>query len=279
LLIENERILKKHKNDAELLFREGLITKDALLLIDTKTASIRLMILENEDAEEIGKLVLRNYMGLSLDSGIDVKYDLANIGGGKMILKESIDIAIGARPEIRIIQEKLEGLESAVAMSQSGYYPQLYLIGNYYFDRPNQRYMPAVNRFEDSWDITLSLSMEIWNWGKTNARKQGATANFKTAGEELRSARDMIRLEATKSYYLLNRMSDRLAVAQTALEQAQESFRIASERFTEGLISNSDLLEIEGILFERQVQVVYVKIDYQLAKADFHRALGIDSVE
>ena len=279
LLIENDRILKKHKNDAELLFREGLITRDALLLIDTKIASIRLMMLENEDSEEISKLVLRNYMGLSLDNEIELKYDLSEIGGCDINLTESIDTAIGARPEIRIIREKLKSLESALAISQSGYYPQLYLIGNYYFDRPNQRYMPSVNRFKDSWDVTLSLTMEVWNWGKTDAGKQEAAANYKTAEEQLRTAQDLVRLETTRSYYLLNRVGDRLAAAQAALEQAQESFRMASERFTEGLISNSDLLEIEGILFERQVQVVYVKIDYQIAKADFNRALGIDRIE
>lgn len=274
LLLENKKILQEHKDDAELLFREGLITRDALLLIETKIASIRLSILENEDAEEIGKLVLKNYLGLSLDCDVELEYELPTIGECNVSLDESIDSAIDARPEMRVMKEKIKSLESVIRLAQSGYYPQLYLIGNYYFDRPNQRYMPAVNRFEDSWALTLSMSMEILNWGKTNARTQESTANHKVAVEELRAVRDLIRLETTRSYYLLNRMSDRSAAARTALEHAQESYRMASERFKEGLISNSDLLEIEGILLEKRVQAVYVKIDYQLAIADFRRAQG-----
>ena len=279
LLIENDKILREHKDVAEAFYAEGLITKDEIYLTDAKIAVIRQLSIENDDAIETGKFALKNLIGLSYSEKIELQYELPEVQTCSMTLEESISAAIEARPEIRMLAERIKAAESAVAIANSSYYPQLYLVGNYHYDRPNERYMPARKSFEDSWDISLSMSMELWNWGKTNSRRQEAIANLRITQEELEEVRGMIELETAGSYYLLNRMDKKLETVSSALKYAGESYRMAKERFKNGAISNSELLEIEGILLERQVEVVHTRVDYRLAKTDFNRTIGIISAE
>lgn len=61
------------------------------------------------------------------------------------------------------MQAKLNVAQKAVSLAQANWLPNLLLIGNYNYKRPNRENEPQFYR---SWDITLAVQMNIWDWGQ-----------------------------------------------------------------------------------------------------------------
>jgi len=58
------------------------------------------------------------------------------------------------------------------------------------------------------------------------------------------------------------------------MEQAQESYRITSEKFKNGLASNADLLDAEIALLQAKLTHTQSSVEYTLAAARLKKAVG-----
>jgi outer membrane protein TolC len=86
--------------------------------------------------------------------------------------------------------------------------------------------------------------------------------------------KDAVTLQVTQSYLNLVRAEKKLTVSETSVEQAEENYRVASELYKQGLILNSDLLDVEVALLQTRTNHVQTLVDYELAKANLERATG-----
>ena len=178
------------------------------------------------------------------------------------------------RPELKAVDSRVKAGEAGVTAARSGWFPQVYLTGNYYYSRPNQRIFPTQDAFKDTWDVTLGVSLDIWNWGTTLHQTDQAQAQLEQAKDARGLIQDGITLDLTQAYLNLQQARERITVADQGVKQAEENHRITTKRFNAGLASTSDLIDAEVALLQGKTNQTNSIVDYELAKARIEKAVG-----
>jgi outer membrane protein TolC len=205
---------------------------------------------------------------------IEVQSDVSINDENTPELDQLKEEAMDNRPELKAIDFRLKAGESGVTLAESNWYPQIYLAGNYYYSRPNQRIFPAEDKFNGTWDVSVGLSWDIWNWLATSDQTKQAEAQYEQVKDGVKSLKDGIMLEVTQNYLNLLKTKERTMAASQSVHQAEENYRVTNETFKNGLSLNSDLLDAEFALMQAKTNYIQSLADYELAKAGLEKSIG-----
>jgi outer membrane protein TolC len=271
---ENVAQVAAHLKDAQNLFQQGMITNNDVLKVQVQLSSVRLLQIDAKNAVEIATINLNNVIGLPLETQIEIASSIMNEVLPFDNVSELIRKASAHRQDIKALESRLMAGEAAVKMAQSGYYPQASLTGNYYYNRPNSRYFPTKDEFKPTWDLGVTVNFDAWNWGATKYQAKQAQAQAAQAKDALGMLRDGVSLEVTQNYLSLQKAKEKIAVAKESIEQAEESYRITSEKFKRGVALTTDLLDAEVAVLRAKTDHTDALVEYELAESRLLKAVG-----
>ena len=271
---ENVKMMESHLTDIQNFYDQGMVTNDELLKVQVQLSNSRLLLLEAEDAVRMSELNLNNIMGLSLTSKINLASEIDPDFSDYDQLDSLIDRVLGNRPELKAMGYRVKAGEAGVKLAKSAFYPQVILTGNFYYARPNPRIFPSEDEFEDTWDVGVGVSFDLWNWRKTFHQKDRAQAALYQARDALKLLEDAVVLEVTQNHLALSQAKERIAVARINVSQAEESHRITLEKFRNGVATNTALLDAEVALLTAKINLTNALIDFELARASLDKSIG-----
>lgn len=276
---ENVEQVKAHLKDVQNFFAQGIVTKNEVLKVEVQLSNVQVIQLDAENNVRLAKLALNNVIGLPLETEIDLTSTIQPQLKAYGDVDALVQRALSDRPEMDGMEYRVKAGESAVSLARSGWFPQIYLVGNYLYARPNTRIFPTQDQFRDTWDVSLSVSFDVWNWGTTIHQTNQAQAQLEQAKDGLAQLRDGITLEVTQSYLNYNQSKKRIAVAEKGVAQAEENYRITNEKFKGGLTLNSDLLDAEVAMLQAKWNYVQALVDHELADAKLQKAIGEEVIQ
>lgn len=276
--------VREHLKDVRAFFNQGLLVKNEVLRAELQLSNAELLAIDARNAVEVARTALLNLIGLPVDAAIELATSAesqaarvpvaAGGGDGPAGAQALLDTALAGRPELKAAEFRVKASEAGLKAAKAGWYPQVSLAGNYYYMRPNSRYLPALDKFRDTWDIGLAVSFDVWNWGQTRSQADQARAQLAQA----RDARDLLEdqavLEVTQSRLALVQAGRKVTVAAAAVAQADENLRLVRDRFRQGVAVNADVLDAEVFLLQARTAKVQAAIDLVLAQARLEKALG-----
>ena len=101
-----------------------------------------------------------------------------------------------------------------------------------------------------------------------------ATAQLAQTQDMLSTLKNGVALEVTQAYLDLHEAHDRIGVALTAVHQAEENYRTSYEKYREGLLLTSDLLDANSDLLRARVSHTQALVDYEIGLARLERSIG-----
>ncbi len=279
LIYENYNLIEAHLKDVENLFEQGMATSNDVLKIKVQLGQMQLNKIDAKNAVDIAILAFKNVLGISLSENIDIEDNLEpdtlkSIPDLNYLLEEAYSV----RPQLKAAEFQVEASESGITAAKSNWYPQIYLIGNYQYAQPNPRIFPAREQFEGTWDINLSLSFDLWNWGANSDRTSQAEAEFEQAKDNVHLLRDAITLEIKQNYLDLIKSEQKIKVASLSIKQAEENYRITKDKFVNGLVINSELLDAEVALLQAKTNKVEALVDYKISLAKLRKSIGSENI-
>ena len=284
LIDENAGQVKAHLQDVQNFLVQGMATNNDVLKVRVQYSVVQLQQIDANNNVQLAMIGLNNVMGIPLETQIDLASVPAQpeSGAGDSLRRPSalpgldalVAQAIDRRPELKALDYRVQAGENGVTLARSGWFPQVYLSGNYNYARPNQRYVPTQDLFKDSWDVSIVASWDIWNWGTTVHQTNQAEAQLSQVIDARSEVRDGVALEVTKAYLNLKQSGERIAVSRQSVEQAVENYRVTDERFKSGLALNSDLLDAEVAMLQAKTSHTQSLVDYQLSNARLQKAIG-----
>ncbi|NUN09929.1 MAG: TolC family protein [Ignavibacteriaceae bacterium] len=274
LLDENIQQINARLKDAKNLFDQGLITRNDVLKLEVQLSDILYRKTDADNAAELAKLALNNAMGLPLITETDITdkaevSEMANIN-----LTDLINTAKTNRPEIKSAGLRMKAGETNITMAKSGWYPQVAAVGNYNYARPNQRIFPTKDEFKGTWDLSLSVSFNIWNWMATSYQTEQAEVQLEQAKDGYRSVEDLVVLDVTQSYLGLKQANNKVKISELGVKQAAENYRLTSDRFKQGLVLSADVIDAEVALLQAKTNLNNSTVDYMISLAKLNRAIG-----
>ncbi len=271
---ENVGQMKAHLRDVGLQMDQGMATKNDVLKVQVQLSDAELRQIDAGNAVRLSMIGLSSTIGIPLSTEISLLTEIEFQPKSYPDLSSLINKALENRPELKAMAFRVKAGEAGVAAARSGWFPQIYLTGNYYYARPNSRIFPTLDAFKDTWDVGVSVGLDIWNWGMTVHQTDQAEAQLAQAKDGAGQLQDAITLELTQTYQNLTQAKERISVARKTVEQAEESYRITDERFKEGLALNTDLLDAEFVLLQARLNRTQALVDYALAEARLEKAVG-----
>ncbi len=266
--------VKAHLADIQNFFKQGLSTKNDVLKVEVQLSEIELQQIDAKNSVKIAIVNLDNVIGLPLSSDLQIPQNVSVSDNNEYDLTELIKEAIQNRPDLKAMEYQVEASKTGIALAQSNWYPQIYLTGNYYYSKPNQRILPSRNQFDATWDVGIGLSFNIWNWGATKDQTTQAEAQYEQSNDGLKSMKDAITLEVTQDYYNMIKAKEKILVAEQTVSQAEENYRVTDDKFKQGLTLNSELLDAETALLQAKTNQIQSLADYELAVARIQRSIG-----
>jgi len=271
---ENILQTQAHLNDVKSMFDRGMATNNELLKVEVQLAEAKLKQMDAQNSVKLSKLALNSILGLPLTDPVEI-FEEININLIPEIdLNEQLEKAYQKRPELKAMDYNIKSGEKAIDLANSGWFPQIYLNGNYYYSNPNQRFFPQQEKFKGSWDVNITLSYDLWNWNRTGYKSTQAEVQLEQSKDNYNIIKDAITLEVNQNYLNVLQAKEKLSVSEFSVKQAEENYRVTKELFAQGLTINSELLDAEVALLQAKTNYVQTIVDYELAKASLEKSVG-----
>jgi outer membrane protein len=271
---ENLDRVKLHFKQAQDLYDQGMLTQSDLLSAKVQVSNSELMLMDAENNVRLAAVALNNVIGVPLDREYQITSVPQVSDTSLPDLNKLIETALSNRPDMESMKLRVEAAGAAVKSAWGAFLPQLALVGNYYYSRPNNRILPAVDEFKNTWDVSLALSFNIWNWGKTAASVEQARVQMEQARLGEKQLADGIYVDVTQSFLNFKQAKDKIAVVKMAMKDAEESYRVTDQKFKVGLATNTDLKDAELTLLQAKLNYAQALTDLEIARVNMQRAVG-----
>jgi TolC family type I secretion outer membrane protein len=129
-------------------------------------------------------------------------------------------------------------------------------------------------RYTGTWNVSLRLSIPIFNGFQREANIVTADANYQAARAKLRDARLGLDASLTQDLTALDAAGAQIDVSRTSVAAAQENLRMQRERYRLGASTIVDLLTAETTLNQAEVSLVQARYNYLIARAQLEALVG-----
>lgn len=192
----------------------------------------------------------------------------------KTPLEQLVDMARGARPEIRGEDDLVKAREQSVTLAKMGYLPD-FSIGVQYMGIDGHMGVPGFTRDgHDIWAATIGLSVPIWV-DRVKARVDETGAELQQERFARRNVEDTVNNEIQDAYERLTAAARNDVIYRTTLmPQTAERIRAAQAGYQTGTVDFLTLIDsLKSYENVRLLDYQSVRA-YQIAAADLTRAVG-----
>jgi outer membrane protein len=271
---DNVTQISAHLEDAEHLSKQGLLTTNDLLKVKVQLSNSRILQSDAANIVQLASLTFNSTVGLPLQTEIEITSALTPTSKEFGELAKLLTTAFAQRPEILAMESRIKASDAAVVSATGGWFPQVFLSGNYTYSRPNQRIIPLLDEFKDTWDVGVAIQFDLWNSLSTVHQTSQARAQFEQNKDLLSTLKDGVTLEVTQNYLNYLQAKERIRLSELSVQQASENHRMASEKFKAGLTTNSELLDAEVALLQSKLQLTQAVVDHELSEARLSKSVG-----
>ena len=274
LIGENLKSLEDHLRDTKSFLANGLATKNDLLKLEVQYSNVRLLKLESENNLKIARAAFNKALGFNLAAQTEIITKEIEANLIQYNYDELLSEALSKREELKALQFRISASEENVSATNSGLYPSVYLTAGYNYSRPNQRILPSKDEFKDTWDVSVVLNWDLWNWGYTASQTTQAEQQLIQNQTAYESLKENVELDVYQSYLRVISEFDKVDLNKKTVEQAGENYRILKEKYNEQLATSTDLIDAEVSLLDAQTKLTNALVDFQLAKVKLEKAVG-----
>ncbi|WP_417557177.1 TolC family protein [Mesoflavibacter zeaxanthinifaciens] len=166
------------------------------------------------------------------------------------------------RSDIKAMQLASKAYEAMSKADKMAFLPRLNAFGSY------EMYDDKIFQADaNGYIVGAQLSWDIFKGSKRFGKAQKSRAEFEKSKLEYNQYVSKSKLELNKAKRMLIDAENKLNLSKLALDQSEESLRIRTDRFKEGLEKTSDLLMAETQYAQKQLEYYQTIFEYNYALA------------
>lgn len=275
VVADNVRRIEGYVKDIAHLLKAGMATRNDALKMEVQLSSARLSLIDAKNDVRLATMNLNMLLGRSVEAPvIPSSVPGAFQDSVSMPLEQLTLAALQIRPDLRALASRVDASRANAQAARAGWWPQLSFGANYYYSRPNQRYMPTRDEFKGTWDVGVAVTMDIWNWGLTARQTEQADAVLRQNELLYDQSRDGVALDVHRAALQVQRARERMEVAGLGLRQAEENLRVTTDRFQRGLVTVSELRDAEVALLQAAIAQSGARVEAEVSRTRLARSTG-----
>ena len=186
-----------------------------------------------------------------------------------MTVDEALKRAYVARSDYRAAMADVHAAELSRKAAFAGYFPSLSLGADYGVGGINPSSATQV------YDLRGTLSIPIFTGGSVHGNVQQADARLEQSRERMESLRAQIESDVRTALLNLQSAADRVKVAQSNIDLADQTLVQSTDRFSAGVTDSVEVVQSQEQVASAHEQYISSLYTYNFAKISLIRALGL----
>ena len=245
----------------------GLVDPQDLLMAEVKLNEAEYQLLQAKSNFETGRMALNSLIGVELGEQTEVDATIPNVTMGEGLMTDD-----GSnRPELKMAHDRIRLAESAMKLTDSQYKPQFYVGAEGSYSAPGHDFRSDL---DPNYAVYAKLSIPIFEWGKRRNEKRASSLKVGMATDDLNKTGDRVNLEIQATRVALLQAMERVRLSENSLAKASENEQKAVERYAEGKVSVTEVIDAQTYRQTSQVNYVQAKAAAQGHYSELMKALN-----
>lgn len=268
-------LLHQMEGDVRRSIDAGVMTEADGLQIKVKANEADMLLTKSANGLTLAKMLLCKRIGLPLDSDITLADEAVEMVPLPQDPDDKdMDSIWADRPETRSLSLASEIYDRKAKIARADLMPKVALTANYIVTNPN-----VYNGFQNSWqgglfNAGVMVNVPIFH-GLENVNKyKKAQAEARLYQDQFEDAKEMINLQVTQQRKFFTEAGEKLRMAESNLESAEENLRKATVGFEAGVVDTNTVLGAQTAWLSAHSECIDAGIELQMAYASLQKAEG-----
>jgi outer membrane protein len=264
----NVQTLESLARDTSSMFERELVPRNELLAAQVALADARQNELRAANAAEVALAAYNRRLGAPMDRRADLSETIAATVDVPGTLETLTEQALARRTELTTLEAQADAYGQMARTERARVLPQVALSGGYQY---------LENQFLDDNDVGMAgigVQWALFDGGQSRKRAAALERTQRATQEQRADVSSLIALQVRQAWLGLGEARQRVGVTADAAAQADESLRIAQERYRAGLGTQTQLLEAETLRVRALMNRDDATLDASLAQLRLARAVG-----
>jgi outer membrane protein TolC len=247
----------ENKKLADNSFKQGYLQRADVLSVEVRVTEVKNQLQTAKSNVDNAS----NYISFLMNENEDVIYKPSDSLVVSTLRLNDEKISEN-RSDIKAMQLASDAYKTMHKADKMAFLPRLNAFGSYeLYD--NKMFQADANGYL----VGAQLSWDIFKGSKRFGKAQKSRAEFEKSKLQYEQYVSQSQLEFNKAKRMLIDAENRLKLTELALQQSEESLRIRTNRFEEGLEKTSDLLIAETQYSQKQLEYYQTIFEYNYAQA------------
>lgn len=267
-------LLRQMGKDVDALVVEGFATPSDALTIKVKMNEAEMLYTKATNGLALAKMLLCKECGLPLDSEITLADEtLDAIPVPQMSPVISDEEVYAARPEIKSLDLAKKIYDKKVAVVRADGLPTVAVMANYAVTNPNV-FNGFQNKFGGFFSAGVLVNVPIFHGTEAIQKTRKAKAEAALTQYRLDDAKEMISLQVAQLRQQEGEALEKLTMAESNLENAEENLRVATAGWNEGMIASNVVLQAQTAWLQAHSEYIETGVELQMCAVNLAKAEG-----
>jgi outer membrane protein len=275
--------MEEQRKKTAAMLEVAKVARVDLLRTEVRLADLQQGLEKEANVLDIQRRVLATLLGLDEKASLKIDGKLTFEKKG-FSSEQLVPLALDRRPDYQAARDKVAAQAKKVDIARAGHAPNVNLVGSYGYrgtgvvDAFDERSIRSPqNRgpwYDDDGQIGVVLTLPLFEGGRISAKVKEEWAALAAAQERLRKLNLQVRQEVDTAVLDVRSSSERVKATEKAVEQARESLRIETLKYSLGSGSITDVLDAQSALLQTETTYYRALSDFRTAIARLKLAVG-----
>lgn len=255
--------LTTHAQEVAQRYEQGLVAKNDALAANVARLNAEQTLMQVSNQLDYAKSHYNQLLNRPLSAQVTLENLKPQLPTGT--LENLTQSALAGRFELQVLAGEMASLSQQSGSVKAELLPQVAL---------NSGYVYQENRYQANQGLWLAGVDVQWKLDASVSHKGDALSKQLAALKEQREdLANQISLQVRQIWLDIQESQQRIKVTEQAIAQAEENYRISNERYQQGLITHSELLQAEDLKTNSLDNHNNAHYDYSLAVLRLRRAV------
>lgn len=247
----------------------GLTDPTDLLMAEVKLNEADYQLMQITNSFETGLMALNSIIGIDLPAQTIIDPTIPLVAPSDY---ESLSYT-NTRPEIKMAQDQISMEKSNLKLTDSKYKPQFYVGADGNYSSPGYNFRKDM---DPNYALYGKISIPIFEWGKRRSDKRASNFRIGMATDNLNRVDDEVKLEINSTKVSLGQAVERTKLAENSLAKAKENETMMLERYSEGKVSITEVINAQLYYQTSLMNFVQSKLEGQSQLSKLKNVLNIE---
>jgi outer membrane protein TolC len=134
--------------------------------------------------------------------------------------------------------------------------------------------MPEIDKIKGNWTALLSISYPAFDGFRVASQVAQAESNLRAVEMRKTDQERMVTMEIQSALADIKTIEQKLEIEKVKIRQTEEALRIADERYQNGLLSATDLIDAQNALGSARLNFLQLIYNHLLNQYNLFRSCG-----